>query len=341
MNEKLFFKLCLRKAKKTYLIIPILMGIGFISGCAEKRTSLPELPQQQTPQPTAVVGSVPKSGAGNGERGVFRNLPYSSLSPEQVLDLNVPVGNGPFPLVIIIHGGGFMTGDKADGAELGRVELLLKEGYAVASINYRLSGDAIYPAQIHDVKVAVRYLRANAQKYRLDPDHFGAWGSSAGGTLATLLGTTCDVVELEGAKLGYMEQSSCVQAVVDWFGLVDLLKMDEQFEGTSCPGGHNKAASAESQWVGSPIQTVPDLVYKTNPINYIDASDPPFFIQHGSDDCRVPPEQSKELADALRAVIGDDNVFYSEIPGAAHGGAKFKTEANFNLVINFLNTYLK
>ena len=322
------------------LIITIVLVIGFISGCAEKLTTLPEQLQTQ-PQPTAVVDSVPKSKAGNGKQVVFRDLAYGSLSPAQILDLYIPDGNGPFSLVIIIHGGGFMTGDKTNGAEVSRVPVLLKEGYAVASVNYRLSGETIFPAQIHDVKVAVRYLRTNAPKYRINPDHFGAWGSSAGGTLAALLGTTCGVTELEGANLGNAEQSSCVQAVVDWFGLVELLKMDEQFEGTGCPGGYNNADSAESQWVGAPIQTVPDLVYKTNPMNYIDPTDPPFFIQHGSGDCRVPPEQSRELADALRAVIGDDNVYYSEIPGAVHGGGLFKTEANFNLVINFLDSYLK
>lgn len=338
MKEKLSFKLITRIAKISFLIVLLLMVSGFISGCAEKLAPLPEQPQ---PQPTAVIEIAPESQAGNGNLEVFRDLAYGSLSPAQTLDLYVPEGKGPFPLVVIIHGGGFMTGDKTNGAELGRVKVLLKEGYAVASINYRLSDEAIYPAQIHDVKAAVRYLRANAQKYRLDPDNFGAWGSSAGGTLAALLGTTCDVTELEGAKLGNSEQSSCLQAVVDWFGLVDLLKMDKQFKGTGCPGGHDEADSAESLGVGAPIQTVPEIVYKTNPTNYIDASDPPFFIQHGSDDCRVPPEQSKDLAEALRAVIGGENVYYSVLPGAVHGGAKFKTDANFDLVIDFLDSYLK
>ncbi len=219
--------------------------------------------------------------------------------------------------------------------------MLLKEGYAVASINYRLSEEAIYPAQIHDVKTAVRYLRANADKFGIDPDHIGAWGSSAGGTLAALLGITCGVEELEGAKLGNAEQSSCIQAVVDWFGLIDLLSMDEQFEGTHCPGGHNDPDSAESKWVGAPIQTVPNLVYKTNPMNYIDTKDPPFLIQHGSDDCRVPPEQSKNLAEVLSASIGEENVQYLQIDGGVHGGKLFKTDENSQLVLDFFNKYLR
>ena len=142
----------------------------------------------------------------------------------------------------------------------------------------------------------MRFLRANSVQYKLNPDKFGAWGASAGGNLAALLGTTCGVAELEGPELGNADQSSCVQAVVDWFGPIDFLKMDEQFIGTSCPQNHDAADSPESKLVGAPIQTVPDLVRTTNPTNYIDAGDAPFFIQHGSADCNVPPVQGKNLA---------------------------------------------
>lgn len=323
----------------------ILILIGFILGCTVKPIEqiLQQTPHQAQPQiplkDVAETESQPQ--AKNDQQEVFSDLVYASLSPFQKLDLYVPEGKGPFPLVIIIHGGGFKKGDKTGIASLNKIKYLLKENYASVSINYRLSDEAIYPAQIYDVKAAVRYLRANAQKFRLDPDHFGAWGPSAGGTLAALLGTTCDVTELEGADLGNAEYSSCVQAVVDWFGLVDLLKMDEQFEGTGCPVGYDDPNSDESKWVGAPIQTVPELVNKTNPMNYIDAGDPPFFIQHGADDCRVPPEQSKALADALRAAIGKENVYYSELPGVGHGGEAFKTKANFELIIDFFDTHLK
>jgi acetyl esterase/lipase len=190
----------------------------------------------------------------------------------------------------------------------------------------------------------VRYLRASAKKYNLDPNRFGAWGASAGGTLAALLGTTCNVGEFEGAELGYKEQSSCIQAAIDWFGPIDLLKINAQFEGRDCPGGHTDADSAnsnESKWVGAPIQTVPDLVYKTNPSKFIDSGDSPFFIQHGSDDCTIPPEQSRDFADVLSIEIGKEKVFYSELQGATHGGDQFKTEANFELVGDFLNNFLK
>lgn len=269
------------------------------------------------------------------------DLAYADISSAQKLDLYIPTtGNGPFPVVIMVHGGGFMFGDKADGAGLTGVDQLLAAGYAVASINYRLSGEAIYPAQIYDAKTAVRFLRANAETYSLNPDKFGAWGASAGGNLVSLLGTTCGVTELEG-DLGNNDQSSCVQAVVDWFGPIDFLKMQEQFAGTSCPSNTNDASSPESKLVGAAIQTVPEKVALTNPMNYITADDAPFFIENGTADCNIPPAQNKNLAEELSAVIGADKVTYVSLEGAGHGGSQFETEENLKLVIDFLDTYLK
>jgi acetyl esterase/lipase len=272
----------------------------------------------------------------------YADLAYATISDAQKLDLYIPTtGSGPFPVVIMVHGGGFMMGDKSDGAGLTGVDQLLAAGYAVASINYRLSSEAIYPAQIYDAKAAVRFLRANAAQYQLNPDKFGAWGASAGGSLVSLLGTTCGVAELEGAELGNAEHSSCVQAVIDWFGPIDFLKMDEQFAGTACPQTHDAANSPESMLVGAAIQTVPDLVATTNPMNYITADDAPFFIENGTADCNIPPVQNKNLADALSAVIGADNVTYVSLEGAGHGGSQFETTDNLNLVIGFLDKYLK
>ncbi len=271
-----------------------------------------------------------------------KDLAYATLSSAQKLDLYLPTtGSGPFPVVIMVHGGGFMFGDKADGAGLTGVDQLLAAGYAVASINYRLSGEAQYPAQIFDAKAAVRFLRANAAKYNLNPEKFGAWGASAGGNLVSLLGTTCGVAELEGAELGNADQSSCVQAVVDWFGPIDFLKMQEQFAGTSCTSNTNDASSPESKLVGAPIQTVPEKVALTNPMNYITADDAPFLIENGTADCNIPPVQNKNLADALSAVIGADKVTYVSLEGAGHGGSQFATAENLNLVIAFLDKYLK
>jgi len=271
-----------------------------------------------------------------------KDLAYASGSAAQKLDLYIPsTGSGPFPVVIMVHGGGFMFGDKSDGAGLTGVDQLLAAGYAVASINYRLSGEAQYPAQIFDAKASVRFLRANAAKYNLNPDKFGAWGASAGGNLVSLLGTTCGVAELEGAELGNSDQSSCVRAVVDWFGPIDFLKMQEQFAGTSCSSKTDDASSPESKLVGAAIQTVPEKVALTNPMNYITIDDAPFLIQNGTADCNIPPVQNKNLADALSAVIGADKVTYVSLEGAGHGGSQFETAENLKIVIGFLDKFLK
>lgn len=317
-------------------IYAFLFLFSLISGCVNFEIGKVLLPSPTPENRNATLITPQKTPA-----TILENIPYASKSAAQVLDLYIPAGGGPFPLVIVIHGGGFMSGDKHGNSERARARLLLKEGYAIASINYRLSSEAVYPAQIRDAKTAVRFLRANAGKYKINPERFGAWGASAGGTLAALLGTTCGVEELEGAGLGHAEQSSCISAVVNWFGLVDLLAMDVQFEGSGCPGGHNNADSAESLLVGAPLQTVPALVAKTNPMNYISEDDAAFFIQHGSNDCRVPPVQSRMLAEALTAVIGPQKVFYEQIEGTGHGGPLFRTDENYRKVIDFLDRTLK
>lgn len=341
-----------------------LLTAGVIAGCAASTpTAAPQAaaptvaptaaPQAAAPTAAPTAAAAPAAatqsllpagrGPGGGQTAIkatptYQNVAYASLSPAQKLDIYLPAGDGPFPVVIVIHGGGFMVGDKANPA-LG--DELLAAGYAVASVNYRLAAEAKYPAQIQDVKAAVRFLRANAAQYKLDPQRFAAFGQSAGGNLAATLGTSCGVAALEGAELGNADQSSCVQAVVDWFGPTDFLQMDAQFTGTSCPVNHNEANSPESQVIGAPIQTVPEKVQAANPITYVSAKAPPFLIQHGTADCNVPPQQGKLLADALTPLIGADKVTYTLLEGAGHGGAQFSDAANVKVVLDFLANSLK
>jgi acetyl esterase/lipase len=272
----------------------------------------------------------------------YTDLAYADSSSQQKLDLYLPTtGSKPYPVLIVIHGGGFIFGDKTEGFGLPRIDSFLAAGYAVASINYRFSSEAVYPAQIFDAKAAVRFLRANATQYNLNSQKIGVLGASAGGQLAALLGTTCGVKELEGSELGNANQSSCVQAVVDWFGLINFLAMDAQFIGTNCSQNHDENDSPESKLVGAAIQTTILAVNRTNPTKYITADAAPFFIQHGTDDCTIPPAQSKGLADALRVSIGSNKVTYLTLEGAGHGGKPFEKAENLNLVIRFLDKYLK
>ena len=189
---------------------------------------------------------------------VYRDLAYVPGGHErQKLDLYLPKDGTNLPIIINIHGGAFRAGRKEDGVPLS----YLAQGYAVASINYRLSQHAVFPAQIEDCKAAVRWLRAHAAEYRLDPTRFAAWGSSAGGHLAAMLGTTGETKEFNvGADLG---QSSRVQAVVDYFGPTDFLQMDAHRLSNGML--HDPPNSPESELVGGPSNNTRTRPLKLTP----------------------------------------------------------------------------
>lgn len=261
-------------------------------------------------------------------------------SAAQKLDLYIPNNQtGTTPLIVWIHGGGWQNGDKALAPNSHPLRYA-RNGYAVASLNYRLIGEAIFPAQINDVKAAVRWLRAHAAEYNIDPSRIGAWGSSAGGHLAALAGASNDVVDLEGTVGGNADRSSRVQAVVDWYGPTNFLLMDTQGQAQGCGGGgHNSATSPESLLVGCQIQTCPEAVQRANPMTYVTADDPPFFIQHGTVDCAVPTGQSQIFQELLRNGGHDSSL--TLLPGAAHGGPQFVAESNMLLIDDFWNTRLR
>jgi acetyl esterase/lipase len=272
----------------------------------------------------------------------FPDLAYASLSPAQKLDLYLPTGNGPFPFVLIVHGGAFMFGDKADQLSKAGTDFLLDHGYAVANLNYRLSGEARAPAQVQDVKTAVRWLRTHAPEFSLDTERVGAWGGSAGANLVALLGTSAGVPDLEGAELGCTGFSSRVQVVVDWFGPTDFLLMDRQLAAGGFLTSHDASNSPESLMIGAAIQTRPDLARLVNPITYVTAESAPFLIQHGKRDCVVPYQQSQLLYEALIAAGGPDRAALDLFEEAGHGGGpQFWTQSNIARVLSFLDRYLK
>jgi acetyl esterase/lipase len=271
------------------------------------------------------------------------DVPYAKASRAQKLDIYLPNdGNGPFPVIVSIHGGAFKSGDKGDNQVTPMLEGL-KRGYAVVSVNYRLSPEAIFPAQIYDVKAAVRWIKANARLYKLNPEKIAAWGGSAGGHLAALLGTSGGAQELEDLTMGNPAKSSRIQAVVDWFGPTDFLKMDEQLKESKVkdPQVHSISASPESELIGKNLEDAPDLVRKVNPETYITVYDPPFFIQHGKLDHLVPYQQSANLASKLESIIGEEKVTFELLENDDHGGPGFTTEENINKVFAFLDKYLK
>ena len=209
--------------------------------------------------------------------------------------------NGRFAVTMYVHGGGWSSGDKAQGAGIVEIPALQKAGFLVVSVNYRLAPEYEFPAMIEDVKCAVRSLRAHADEYNLDPNRIGVWGGSAGGHLVNLLGTTD---ESAGFDVGeYMEYSSRVQAVVDMFGPADLTM---QFN-----GGYQSASRVFGDFDAA----------LASPVTYVTADDPPFLMIHGEKDTLVPIEQSQILLAALQAADVP-----AELVPVANAGHSFKPD---------------
>ncbi len=281
----------------------------------------------------ASLSLVAQDRARDGQQGVkvIKDLEYARVGDNRLLlDLYLPAnGEGPFPVLVAIHGGGWQAGKKEDAPGFRQAS----RGYAVASLSYRLSGAALFPAQIEDCKAAVRWLRANVSKYNLDPDRFGATGHSAGGHLASLLGTTGNVKEFE--KGAHLELSSRVQCVCALSGPTDFLQMDAHAL-KDARLKHDHPASPESRLIGGPIQENKDKVTRANPITYVSKDSPPFLLIHGDQDPLVPAHQAQLLHDALKDK-GIEATLHL-VKGAGHGVGG--PEVN-NQIDRFFDTHLK
>ncbi len=252
---------------------------------------------------------------------VHRDLEYAVADGESLkLDLYLPATTNPAPLMVWIHGGGWRSGDKA-GVNPAIIRLS-SDGYAVASINYRLKDLSIHPKNIHDCKGAVRWLRANADKYGYDPSRVAVGGGSAGGHLSLLLGLSSGVTDLEGTVGGNTNQSSAVKAIVDLYGpseFSEFAKSSDRF---------NKAHE---------IRT--DQLKHASPLTYLDKNDPPVLILHGDQDTTVPVEQSI-LTDKRYKELGLESHLHI-LEGAGHGGPAFSDEERYQLIKTFLDRHLK
>ncbi len=263
----------------------------------------------------------------------LRDLAYVEGGHErQKLDLYLPAkAEGPAPVVLWVHGGGWQAGSKDQCPPLRSG--YLERGYAVASIGYRLSGHAVFPAQIEDCKAAIRWLRAHAKEYSLDPQRFGVWGSSAGGHLVALIGTSGEVKEFEvGANL---DQSSRVQAVCDFFGPTDFMVF------VTTPGyeSHATDASPEAKLLGGAVMQNKDKAARVNSITYVSQDDPPFLLVHGDKDPTVPINQSQLLFEALKKA--GVSAHFHTIHGAGHGGPGFAGKNIDEMVAGFFDARLK
>jgi acetyl esterase/lipase len=259
------------------------------------------------------------------------DIPYTNTgNPRHRLDLYLPrnPASNTLPVIVFFHGGGWMRGDKADGA--GRLMPFVRTGrYAGVSAGYRLSGELIWPAQIHDAKAAIRWVHANASRYGLDPDAIGAWGWNAGGHLALMLGLGGDVPELEGGIGPHQGVSSRVTAVVNFFGVTELLALVG-------PRGRPRPDAPEAKLIGGPLLQLVDLARAASPIEHVSPLDPPVLTVHGDRDRVVPYDQAVRLHAALRDEVVPS--YFVTVRGAGHGD--FGTAAD-DRVKAFFDRYLR
>ncbi len=235
------------------------------------------------------------------------------------------------PLLVWIHGGGWRGGSRGKPP----VRRLVEHGYAIASISYRFTDQAIFPAQIHDCKAAVRFLRAHAGKYGYDAKRIGVGGSSAGGHLALLLGISCGVPQLEGDLGEHLEVSSCVSAIVDYFGPSDFV-----LRGKSQPEmAYSDQAGSYALLGGKDGKIDSAIELAASPAEYARRSSPPLLVFHGELDSRVLMDQSERIVELYRT--NERPVDFVRVPDAGHGGLKFFMDDNFRRLVDFLDKYLR
>lgn len=265
------------------------------------------------------------------EPRVVKDLEYAKVGEHSLkLDLYVPAGARSAPVVVWVHGGAWRSGSKKETPLLP----LTAKGFAVASVDYRLSPVAQFPAQIHDIKAAIRFLRAKAGEYGLG-DRFAITGGSAGGHLAALMGVSNGVKELEGEVGEFREHSSDVQAIVSFYGPTNLTTILPQ----STPHGLSVRVPALELLLGGQPEVKTEVARLASPVFHVDENDPPLLILHGDQDLQVPINQSHELvgAYAKHGLIAELDVVY----GGAHGGKLFYTPSQLDRVANYLVSRLQ
>ncbi len=282
---------------------------------AEKKAARPAARQQQAVPPgTKILTDVPYVTKGH---------------PAQVLDLYLPAGHaGPCPLIVNIHGGGWQAGSKNTCP----ARLLLDKGYAVASLEYRLTDVAIFPAQVEDCKAAVRWLRAHAQEHGYNADKIAVWGGSAGGHLVSFLGVTGHLRDFDVGE--NLDQSSAVQAVVDWYGPTDFENFgDEKYKAVQLRRG------TVAKLLGGPVKEKLELARRASPITYAGKESAPFIIFQGDADPLVPVQQSQIMDTKLKAA-GVESTLHI-LPGAGHGGPQFTSPESLAQISTFLEKHIR
>lgn len=290
--------------------------------------------------PTA--GFAPKMADISHIKHKVLDVAYDTVSPAQKLDLYFPeTGDGPFPLVLHIHGGGFGMGDKRDD-HMDTYLKLLDYGLAVGSIEYRLSGEAIFPAAVLDCRQAVRFVRRHAADYSIDPERIGVLGGSAGGNLAAMLGMNIPNGAFPGEEGKTFDGSCAVRFAVDQFGPIDFRHMDDQARANGVSfADHDEASSAESSYMGGALPTLADeWLAKANPTTYINEGMAPLLVQHGCLDRLVPFAQSVNFVHAICRKLGYGRVDFVPLPTADHEDKQYGEDWNLRYLAQWIKAHL-
>lgn len=265
-------------------------------------------------------------------RATKRNIDYAGNdNPRQMLDIwsAKPVSpNETLPILVWIHGGAWRSGSKAQLHDVIK-RLVLTKRFLAVSINYRLSQESLWPAQLHDCKAAIRWIQTNAKKFGGDPERIIIMGSSAGGHLVSMITTSVGEANLEGSVGDVRETNAKVLGGINLYGPSNFLRMNDFASNID----HDSPDSPESQLIGVPIQSRPDLVKLANPINYVDANDPPLLLIHGTNDKLVCFNQSELLHDAINVAGGQSTLVTVQRGG--HGG--FITPRITSVITSFVD----
>jgi acetyl esterase/lipase len=331
-------------------LILTLTGAGIYLATNNSNTNQSQSNTANTPTPV----DTPKSEV-TTKATEEKDVVYATKSSSQKLDIYVPdakTQNG-VPIIVNIHGGAFKSGDKSGSATGSGFsggsqtdtfkEEAMKRGYAYASVNYRLSGEAVFPAAINDVKASIRYIKANAAKYGINKNMVFTIGGSAGGNLAALAATSGDLNYIgESENLGNETENSVLAGAVDMFGPINFLTMDSDFAelGVSNAPVTDSETSPESQYIGAKISTQPDKVKQADPTTYIDEKDPKIYISAGDQDRNIPYIQGEKLAKAINQKKSG-NATWKLLAGEGHGTTGFSTSENIKEMLDFIDAIAK
>lgn len=260
-----------------------------------------------------------------------KDVVYATVNGKDLkLDIYLPSGTSTPTLLVWVHGGAWRSGSKESVPTF-----FVENGIAIASLDFRSSSEGKFPASVHDIKAAIRFLRAKASEYTYRTDRIAIAGSSSGGHLAALVGVSNNHAELEGTVGNHLTESSAVHAVIDYFGASNLTTILSQ----STPHGLNVRKPALELLLGGQPGNIPELAKLASPVFHIDKNDPPLLLFHGDQDPQMPINQSHELEGRYRAL--DLDVQFAVVYGAAHGGDAFFSGDNAKLAINFLRRTLR